>query len=74
MFGYLANPRVGSSVYNLAHTYVWPIALAITAWLLGAPLGLSLALIWIAHIGLDRGLGFGLKYPTEFKDTHLSHV
>jgi hypothetical protein len=32
---------------------------------------LLLALIWIGHIELDRMLGFGLKYPTRFKDTHL---
>jgi len=32
------------------------------------------ALIWLAHIGFDRALGFGLKYPTHFKDTHLQHV
>jgi hypothetical protein len=33
---------------------------------------LALSLIWIAHIGFDRMLGFGLKYPTVFKDTHLN--
>jgi len=31
-------------------------------------------LIWISHIGLDRMLGYGLKYPTQFRDTHLQHV
>jgi len=41
------------------------------AWLSDWPLGVLLALIWFAHIGADRLLGFGLKYPTEFKDSHL---
>jgi hypothetical protein len=35
---------------------------------------MQIALIWLAHIGLDRMLGYGLKYPTEFKDTHMQHV
>jgi hypothetical protein len=26
------------------------------------------------HIGMDRALGFGLKYETDFKDTHLGRV
>lgn len=74
MLGYLVNARVGSVGYNLGHTYVGPLAL------LGAGLLLSeqwlphLALIWLAHIGLDRMLGYGLKYPTHFKDTHLHRV
>jgi hypothetical protein len=35
---------------------------------------LQIALIWLAHIGVDRMLGYGLKYPTGFKDTHLQRV
>jgi hypothetical protein len=72
--GYLANVRVGSALYNLAHTTTLPLALLLVAFLTGAPLGVSLALIWLAHIGLDRLLGYGLKYPTTFKDTHLNRV
>ena len=34
----------------------------------------ALALIWIAHIGLDRALGYGLKYATGFGDTHLGRI
>lgn len=74
MLAYLMNVRVGAAFYNLVHTYVLPlllIAYAVFArhqWLL--PYGL----IWTAHIGMDRVLGFGLKYPTNFKDTHLQRV
>jgi hypothetical protein len=39
-----------------------------------ADLPMQLALIWLAHIGADRALGYGLKYPTDFKDTHLQRV
>jgi hypothetical protein len=34
----------------------------------------QLGLIWLAHVGADRLLGYGLKYPTGFRDTHLQRV
>ncbi|MGH2522285.1 MAG: DUF4260 domain-containing protein [Anaerolineales bacterium] len=74
MLGYLAGARVGSVTYNIVHTYALPALLGVVAWQTQWPLGLSLALIWLAHIGADRLLGFGLKYPTEFKSTHLNRV
>ncbi len=74
MLGYLAGPRVGSYVYNVAHTTVLPIALGLYGYLGDTPLAVAIALIWLAHIGFDRVLGYGLKYPTEFRDTHLARV
>lgn len=71
MVGYLAGPRVGALIYNLAHTYTVPIALAGAAMIAGLPLLLAVALVWIAHIGLDRMLGYGLKLPKGFKHTDL---
>ncbi len=56
------------------HTYVLPLALLAYGLWGGGPLALSLALIWLAHLGLDRLLGYGLKYATAFKDTHLGRV
>jgi len=70
--GYLAGPRRGAIVYNLAHSYVGPLLLTAALLLLNQPL--VLALIWVAHIGLDRALGYGLKLPTGFKDTHLGTI
>ncbi len=72
--GYLVNTRVGSIVYNTAHTYALPILLAVISLLTASPVSLQLALIWFAHIGMDRLMGFGLKYPTIFNDTHFQHV
>lgn len=63
--GYLAGPRLGSLTYNLVHTYVGPTALAALSVLGGWSLGLQLALIWLAHIGIDRALGYTLKRPTD---------
>jgi len=74
MLGYLANVRIGSAIYNFAHTYITPGILLAIAYLAVKPQLFPLALIWTAHIGFDRLLGFGLKYPTNFKDTHLQHI
>jgi hypothetical protein len=73
MLGYLANARLGATLYNLVHTETLPLALSL-AGILWRPGLLAVALIWLAHIGLDRMLGFGLKYPTRFNDTHLARV
>jgi hypothetical protein len=72
--GYLGGKRVGALTYDLAHTYVGPIALGAGGLLGGSELAIQLALIWLVHIGADRLLGYGLKYPTHFKDTHLQRV
>jgi Domain of unknown function (DUF4260) len=74
MLGYLLNVRVGAALYNLVHTYVGPLVLAAVSTFVKYPLLLPLSLIWVAHLGMDRMLGFGLKYPTHFRDTHLQHV
>jgi hypothetical protein len=72
---YLAGPRVGAVGYNLAHTFVFPVALAAGCLVSGAAgLPVQIALIWSAHIAVDRALGYGLKYPTAFKDTHLNRI
>ncbi|MEZ4519386.1 MAG: DUF4260 domain-containing protein [Chloroflexota bacterium] len=72
--GYLAGPRIGSVCYNAVHTIIGPLLLGFVGWQLGSGLALQLALIWLAHIGLDRVLGFGLKYPDAFKHTHLDAI
>jgi Domain of unknown function (DUF4260) len=74
MLGYLIGPRLGAGAYNAAHTYALALTLALAGFLAGEPVVLAVALIWIAHIGIDRALGYGLKYPTGFGDTHLGRV
>jgi len=74
MLGYLVNAKWGAALYNLAHTIAGPIALALVAIFRKDLSTFPYALIWLAHIGFDRMLGYGLKYPTQFKDTHLQHV
>ena len=74
MLGYLAGPKVGAFAYNIGHSYFLPACLLATGLLLSHTLILSLGLIWFAHIGLDRMLGYGLKFPDAFKHTHLSNA
>jgi len=74
MLGYLKSSRVGALSYNLGHTYLPPAVLVAFGALAGRPLYVSLGLIWFAHIGFDRMMGFGLKYPTGFGDTHLGRI
>lgn len=71
---YLGGPRAGALGYNAVHTLVGPVALGAVAVTTDWEPGVRLALIWLAHIGMDRALGYGLKYPTAFKDTHLNRV
>jgi hypothetical protein len=74
MLGYLINSRIGAATYNLVHTLTLPLALLLTSYIEHWPLASTIALIWTAHIAFDRLLGYGLKYPTYFKDTHLQHI
>ncbi len=74
MVGFAAGERVGVAAYDLVHTEVLPVALGIVGVLADRDLALQLGLIWLAHIGADRLLGYGLKYPTAFRDTHLQRV
>lgn len=74
MLGYLSGPRVGAMVYDLVHAYPLPAALlGLGAWT-SAPFLVGLALIWFAHIGMDRAVGYGLKYASGFRDTHMRRV
>ncbi|QAS54467.1 DUF4260 domain-containing protein [Halobacillus litoralis] len=74
MIGYAFNEQIGSILYNIFHSYLIPIFVVILAFFITNEWLFSIAIIWMAHIGMDRMLGFGLKYPSGFKDTHLQRV
>lgn len=74
MAGYLFNSRTGSIVYNSAHTYLAPIVQAGLGYIGGWPVLQSVAMIWFAYIGFDRAFGYGLKYASGFRDTHLGFL
>jgi Domain of unknown function (DUF4260) len=69
---YWAGPRIGAAAYNLVHACVLPVTLGLAGWFLGSPLAVLAALIWSAHLGLDRLAGYGLKFPDGFHHTHLT--
>lgn len=71
MLGYLRDARTGAAVYNGGHTYLAPLALLLAGWAASLPLVVAVALVWAAHIGMDRAAGFGLKYAQGFKASHL---
>ena len=73
-FAYALNARVGAAAYNAMHSYAPPALLGMVGLLLGADIVWQLALIWSAHIGFDRSLGYGLKYASGFNRTHLGLV
>ena len=74
MLAYLKRPCLGARYYNAAHTYLLPGVLGLLGWLLNANALLPVALIWVNHIGVDRLLGYGLKYSDGFGLTHLGRL
>ena len=72
--GYLAGPRVGALAYNVTHALVGPLATLALGIAGGERTVLAAGLIWIAHVVFDRMLGYGLKYATGFRTTHLGRI
>jgi len=71
---YLAGPRWGALAYNAAHSYLGAVGLLAVGVLGASPMLLAAALVWCAHIGFDRLLGYGLKYSAGFGHTHLGRL
>jgi hypothetical protein len=74
MLGYVGGPRLGAVLYNLGHTWLLPGVLAAVGILAGTSFAVDVGVIWFGHIGVDRLLGYGLKLPTAFQDTHLGRI
>ena len=74
MIGYLQNKKIGAFVYNFSHNYLFSLAVLGFGYLAGDGTIFAIGLIFCSHIALDRFLGFGLKYPSDFKDTHIQKL
>jgi len=74
MIGYLKDKKIGAVIYNVGHNYILAIILVILANLTPYDWMVTIGIILFAHVSLDRALGFGLKYSTDFKDTHIQRV
>jgi hypothetical protein len=73
-FGMMLGTKRGAMVYNIAHTYLWPAILIAAGMGTPASVLLPLGLIWVTHIGFDRALGYGFKYPDAVETTHLGVI
>lgn len=71
---YLAGPRIGAGVYNAMHATIAPLVLTLAGLATAEPVAGLMAMIWLAHIGFDRMLGYGLKYDAGFRFTHLGLI
>jgi hypothetical protein len=74
MIAYFADPKLEAIIYNIFHATIAPLLLAIYGVLYSELFAQLLASIWLAHIGLDRAIGYGLKYATDFQSTHLGRI
>jgi hypothetical protein len=74
MLGYLINNRIGAHLYNIGHNLLLPVALLLYGIFQAHSEAIAFSLIWISHIGFDRMCGYGFKYETGFRDTHLGKI
>jgi hypothetical protein len=74
ILGYARGPAIGAVIYNVVHTWALAGALLGVGLFLNVPIAFSAGAALLAHIGGDRLLGYGLKYPTSFQDTHLGRI
>lgn len=75
MVGYAINSKVGAVIYNSTHSLFVPLVFIVlyAAWQPSSWL-LFIALTQLFHIGIDRFLGYGLKYGAGFRHTHLGTI
>ncbi len=74
MVGYLRGPRLGAILYNLAHDLATGVVVAGAGLAIGSVPVAAAGAILVAHSGMDRMMGYGLKFPSSFKDTHLGRI
>jgi hypothetical protein len=74
MIGYVHDTRLGAWIYNIVHHYGISIGLYLLGFFLGSPLLQLIGVILLGHSSLDRALGYGLKYPDAFSNTHLGKI
>jgi hypothetical protein len=72
--GYLAGPKIGALIYNIMHNWILPSMTLAIGYVMQDINIIGIGLIWCAHVGIDRALGYGMKLPTGFKDTHLGRI
>ena len=74
MIGYVINKEIGAVVYNFGHSLISPLVILLSYFYFSKDYLLMISIIWIAHIFMDRLLGFGLKYGDSFNKTHIQKL
>jgi Domain of unknown function (DUF4260) len=80
MVGYVRSPSAGATTYNVVHNYAFPAVAGVAAFALetvspaASTITGVLACAWAFHVGVDRALGYGLKLPDSFTNTHLGRI
>lgn len=71
---YLINTKIGSWAYNLLHHKGLMIGLMLTGYFAGIEILLATGIVFLGHSAFDRVFGYGLKFPDNFKHTHLGKI
>lgn len=74
MLGYIVNTKFGAIIYNIFHHKGIAIALAAIGYFLHNDVLVAIGILLFAHSSFDRTLGYGLKYPDSFQNTHLGKI
>ena len=74
MIGYAMNTKIGAIIYNVGHSFLLPLVLLVISFMIVNSILMMISLIWLAHIFMDRALGYGLKYTDSFKQTHIQNL
>jgi hypothetical protein len=74
MVGYITNNNIGAQIYNFGHSFIVSTLLILIGVMVKSDVLIGGGLIWTAHIGFDRALGYGLKFDSGFNDTHLGKI
>ena len=72
--GYLVNARLGARLYNLAHSTPLPATVTGLGYFAASPALMAIGLVGLVHIGVDRLVGYGLKYDDDDQHTHLGQL
>lgn len=72
--GYVFGPKAGAWAYNAVHVYAFGAVVWAVGMVIESPLCAGCGLLWLAHSGFDRALGYGLKSTNGFQDTHLGRI
>lgn len=74
MLGYMINPKIGATLYNLGHDITIPTLLIALGLVINTEWVSILGFCWTFHIAVDRAFGYGFKHDHSFNETHLGKI